>query len=220
MNKLKIEMVHDVVCSWCPIGYSNIKMALRQLNIEADFHFLPFELNPDMGLEGETIGSYFKTRQGWDEPQLLTYRKSLLAVAGPAGVVIDFTKRTHYYNSRKAHQLMHWAEGHKLQQPLNDLLIDAYFRRGLDISNAAILLELVDELGGDKSQAEQVLMSNTLDPKFALKILRVQQLRVWSVPGFIINGGALIPGSNSVGYFRQALASFLEQDRKNINIET
>ena len=41
-KKLKIEMVHDIVCSWCPIGYSNIKTAINNLNIDVDFHFLPF----------------------------------------------------------------------------------------------------------------------------------------------------------------------------------
>ena len=31
-TKINIELIHDVVCSWCPIGYSYIKAALKQLD--------------------------------------------------------------------------------------------------------------------------------------------------------------------------------------------
>lgn len=55
METLKIEMIHDVVCSWCRIGYSHMKKALQHLNIEADFYFLPYELNPDMSVQGASI---------------------------------------------------------------------------------------------------------------------------------------------------------------------
>lgn len=54
MKALKIEMIHDVVCSWCPIGYANLKQALKNLAIEADISFLPSELNPGMGPKGAT----------------------------------------------------------------------------------------------------------------------------------------------------------------------
>ena len=37
MKKLKIEIVHDLVCSWCPIGYSNIRKAIDNLGIEVKF---------------------------------------------------------------------------------------------------------------------------------------------------------------------------------------
>jgi predicted DsbA family dithiol-disulfide isomerase len=220
MKKLKIGMVHDVVCSWCPIGYSHIQKALRNLKVKADFHFLPYEINPGMGAEGEAIDAYFKRRNQWDNSRLLDYQKNLLVVAESADVTIDFSRRTHYYNSGKAHQLMHWAEGYNQQQPLNELLIEAYFKRGLDISNTLILLDLVEQLGLDSSQAEQVLNSSAVNPQLLRKKQRVQQLALSSIPAFIINESTLIFGSNSVDYFEQALASLLEQDSDSLDIET
>ena len=219
MKTLKIEMIHDIVCSWCPIGYGNIKKALRHLNIGADLHFLPYELNPSMRAGGEAIDTYFMRRHQWDKAKLLDYRKNLLAVAASANVAIDFSKRTHYYNSGKAHQLMHWAEGYNQQQPLNALLIDAYFKRGLDISNTLILLDLVEQLGLDSSPAEQVLNSNIVDAQLLLKKQRVQQLALSSIPAFIINENTLISGSNSVDYFEQVLGSLLERDRDSLVME-
>lgn len=219
MKTLKIEMVHDVICSWCPIGYSHIQKALRNLKIEADFHFLPYELNPDMRTGGEAIDAYFKRRNQWDKSRLLEYQKNLLAVAESADVTIDFSRRTHYYNSGKAHQLMHWAESYDQQQPLNELLIDAYLKRGLDISTTSILLDLVEQIGLDSSQAEQVLNSGAVNPQLLRKKLRVQQLALSSIPVFIINESTLISGSNSVDYFEQALASGPEEDNDSLDIE-
>ena len=56
-TKLKIEQVHDVVCSWCPIGYNYIKTVLKQLDnqIDVEFKFLPYELNPELPGESELI---------------------------------------------------------------------------------------------------------------------------------------------------------------------
>jgi predicted DsbA family dithiol-disulfide isomerase len=207
MKKLKIEMVHDIVCSWCPIGYKHIKKALRHLKIDADFHFLPYELNPDMRAGGEAIDAYFKRRNHWDSLRLLDYQKNIQAVAAAADVTIDFSKRTHYYNSARAHQLMHWAEGYNQHEALNELLIDAYLKCGLDISDPSVLLKLVKQIGLDISQATQVLNSTAINPQLMGKKERVQQLAVASVPAFIINESTLICGSNTVDYFQQVFAS-------------
>ena len=38
MKHVKVEMIHDLVCSWCPIGYNNLKRAADSLSnrIETD----------------------------------------------------------------------------------------------------------------------------------------------------------------------------------------
>ena len=218
MKTLKIEMVHDVVCSWCPIGYANVKQALRNLDIEADIHFLPSELNPDIGLKGEDIDDLLARRYQWSKSKRREYQKHLLAVAKQAGVCIDFSKRTHYYNSNKAHRLMHWSEGYTRQQDMNDLLVDAYFKRGLDISNTQVLLDLAGQLGLDPTKAEQALISNELIQQLLLKKTRVQQLELTSVPAFIFNENRLVSGSNSVEYFEQVILDLTKTIQPSLNI--
>lgn len=207
MNKLKIEMIHDVVCSWCPIGYANLKQALKNLEIDADYHFLPFELNPELDVQGEDINDHLGQRYGWSESKRRDYRQNLLAVAKQAGVAMDFSKRTHYYNTNQAHRLIHWCEGFDKQQAMNELLIDAYFKQGLDINNSQVLLNLVEQLGLDRSQAEVALNSTVTKQQLAIKKQRVQQAEITSVPAFIFNNSTLVTGSNSVEYFEQALTA-------------
>ena len=72
---------------------------------------------------------------------------------------MDFSKRTHYYNTHKAHLLLHVSEASNSQQAMNDKLIDAYFKRELNISDAQTLIDLSSEIGLDRVQVEQALLS-------------------------------------------------------------
>lgn len=211
-TKIKIEAIHDVVCSWCPIGYSNLKAALKLLEDEVEAHitYLPFELNPEMPEEGEAIASYFKRRQGWTQEALHDYQESLVKTAQNAGVIIDFSKRTHYYNSRNAHKLMHWAEQFNKQTAVNESLIEAYFKQGLDISNTDVLLDIAEQLGMDRISTQNALSSRQLAQALEKKIERQKSFKLNSIPAFIINEDTLVSGSNSVEFFEKTLSKFIE----------
>jgi len=211
-TKIKIEAIHDVVCSWCPIGYSNLKNALKRLESEVEAHitYLPFELNPDMPEGGETIANYFKRRQRWSSATLKDYQESLVKTAQRADVVIDFSKRTHYYNSRKAHKLIHWAEHFNKQTAVNESLIEAYFKRGLDISNMAVILDIAEQLGMDRVSTQNALLSRQLELALEKKIERQKAFKLHSVPAFIINEDTLVSGSNSVEFFEKTLSECID----------
>jgi predicted DsbA family dithiol-disulfide isomerase len=207
-------MVHDIVCSWCPIGYRNIQKAIENLAIEVDFHFLPFELNPGMPEEGELISSYFKRQQGWNTATLLNYQTSLVKTARAAGVNIDFSKRTHYYNTRNAHKLIHFAESFDKQLIANEHLIEAYFKNGLDISNTNVLLDIAEEIGLERAAAKDVLSSIKIEQSLEYKINRQKDFKILSIPAFILNEDTLISGSNSVEVLEDILLKYI--NRTNI----
>jgi len=204
-------MIHDIVCSWCPIGYNNIQTAIKNLDLEVDFHFLPYELNPGMLEKGETIAGYFKRQFGWDDRKLLDYQASLVKTAQNAGVTIDFSKRLYYFNTQKAHQLMHWAEGFKKQTELNERLIKAYFEEGQDISNIDVLLDIAAQVGLDRIATENALSSAQLTQEIDRKIDRRKTFNIQSIPTFILSENTLISGSQSVEFFEKTLFKFIEQ---------
>lgn len=213
--KLKIEMVHDIVCSWCPIGYNNIRKAINNLKIDVDFRFVPFEINPEMGESGEAIADYFKRNAGWDEDQLREYQTKLVRNAKDADIVIDFAKRLKYYNTRKAHLLMHFAERFNEQMSLNERLIKAYFSQGLDISNTEVLLNVAAEVGLPKNMTSSALFSPEINQELDIKIERRSTVKVRSVPAFIVNENILISGSNSVDFFERTLSKTIGEHMNN-----
>lgn len=211
MKTLKVEMIHDVVCSWCPIGYRNMQAALGKLDVKVDFRFLPYELNPQLPAEGEAIASYFKGRFGWSDQKLTDYQSSLVKTARDAGVNIDFSKRTHYYNTKKAHKLLHWAEGFNKQVVLNEMLIKAYFEQGLNIDSTQALLDIAELVELDREAAETALMSPGPERKFDNKVARVKQMEPGSIPAFILNDRLLIRGSKSVPFFEEVLSKMINE---------
>ena len=63
---LKIDFVSDVSCPWCIIGLRGLTEALDQLGteVQAEIHFQPFELNPNMPAEGQNIVEHITEKYG------------------------------------------------------------------------------------------------------------------------------------------------------------
>ncbi len=60
MEKLKIDIVSDVVCPWCVIGFKNLQKAINQMEdkVEFEVEWKPYELHPEIPekwLRQETI---------------------------------------------------------------------------------------------------------------------------------------------------------------------
>ncbi len=210
-TKIEIEQIHDVVCSWCPIGYSNIKAALKQFDqqIEVDFKFLPYELNPQMPKEGESIEDHLKRRNNWNTEELLRYRENLVETATQAGLTYDFSKRTHYWNTAKAHTLIHCAEKFDKQEQVNQVLIQQYFTEGLNVDDAESLANIASSAGLDRDDAIAAFTSPAIGAEMLKKQARVRSFNVRSVPTFIINGKESVPGANSVEFFVQYFSDLL-----------
>ena len=56
-QQLRLDIVSDVVCPWCIVGFLQLQQALREAELAADVHWQPFELNPAMAAEGEHLDS-------------------------------------------------------------------------------------------------------------------------------------------------------------------
>lgn len=200
---ISIEYIHDVICSWCPIGLRHVNQAIDTLSNDMSFEltFLPFELNPDMPPEGEAIDAYFKRRMGWTSQQFSNYADTVVEKANAVGLVYDYGKRTHYYNTAKAHRLIDIAKQSEQQLETVDALTRLYFRDGGDISNTATLVDLAITLELDAQKVQSALDAKDPTPSLSDKYKRVKSLPVKSTPSMLINGETLVQGSNSTESF-------------------
>lgn len=75
MTAITIDLVSDIACPWCAIGYGRLQQALTTLpEIEATLTWRAFELNPDPAAEPEPIvpalcRKYNTTKEQIDESQ-------------------------------------------------------------------------------------------------------------------------------------------------------
>src|SRR2546426_11592084 len=80
-TSLKIDFVSDVSCPWCVIGLKSLDQALANVagDISAELHFQPFELNPQMGPQGQEITEHITQKYGITPEQAHANRENIRA---------------------------------------------------------------------------------------------------------------------------------------------
>jgi predicted DsbA family dithiol-disulfide isomerase len=204
---IKIDFVSDVSCPWCVIGLKSLETALSRLGdgVTAEVHFQPFELNPQMGAEGQDIGEHIAQKYGSTAEQMASSREMIRARGAELGFQFDMSKRGRIYNTFDAHRLLHWAESTGKQGDLKHALFTAYFTEGRNPSDHEVLVDVAAKVGLDAERARQILSSN----EFADEVREREQLYlrngIHAVPAVILNDKYLIQGGQPVEAFERAL---------------
>ena len=128
-RRLRIDFVSDVVCPWCAIGLASLEQALERTRgeVEADIHIHPFELNPQLGPEGEDAEEHLLRKYGMPAEQLAANQQAIVARGAALGFTFDMDRRRRIYNTFDAHRLLHWAGEEGRQRELKHALLRAYF---------------------------------------------------------------------------------------------
>ncbi|MFS2111297.1 DsbA family oxidoreductase [Sphingomonas sp. Sphisp140] len=204
---LKIDFVSDVSCPWCIIGLKGLEEALARTEgvVDAQIHFQPFELNPDMAPEGENIGEHIAKKYGSTPEQSAANRQMIRDRAAALGFTMNGSADSRIYNTFDAHRLLHWAEIEGQQAALKHALFEAYFTEQKDPSNQDVLVAAAEKAGLDGAAAREVLASG----RYAEEVRAAEQLwqsrGINSVPAIVIEDKWLISGGQPPEAFENAL---------------
>jgi len=213
MTPLRIDIVSDVVCPWCIIGFTQLQRALTQLGdeVEVDLHWHPFELNPQMPAEGQELREHLAQKYGTSVAQSQAARARLTQIAESLGVEFRFYEGMRMHNTFRAHQLLHWAGEQGKQTELELALFETNFSRGENVDDPEVLAAAAGRAGLDEDGARAVLQ----DGPYADTVREEQ--RFWlskgihAVPSFILDGRYLIPGAQDPEVFVAALRRLLDE---------
>ena len=143
---LRIDIVSDVVCPWCIIGYKQLEKALTETGIAADIHWHPFELNPHMANEGENLRAHLAAKYGTTLEDSVKARARLKALGAELGFAFNYTDDMRMHNTSRAHQILYWANELGRMHDLKLALFEAFFthreniKTKLGLRNAAALI--------------------------------------------------------------------------------
>ena len=73
---VQVDIVSDVVCPWCYVGFRQLEQALGQSGLGAIVRWHPFELNPDMPPEGQNLREHLMGKYGISPDQSRAARAS------------------------------------------------------------------------------------------------------------------------------------------------
>ncbi|HTI01460.1 MAG TPA: DsbA family oxidoreductase [Acidisoma sp.] len=206
-RSMKIDFVSDVSCPWCIIGLRGLEEALARTSdvIDADIHFQPFELNPDMPAAGQNIVEHITQKYGSTPAQSAATRQMIRERAAGVGFTMAMSDESRIYNTFDAHRLLHWAELEGHQAALKHALFDAYFTEGKSPSDHDVLVAAAVKAGLDGEAARAVLNSD----RFAAEVRAAEHLwqsrGITSVPAVVIDERYLISGGQTPEVFEEAL---------------
>lgn len=206
MQKIKIDIVSDVVCPWCYIGKRRIEKAIDKLKDQFEFEisYLPFELNAQVPKEGLDQKEYLSNKFGGGD-RFTQLTQHVTSVAATEGLKFDFNKQKVMPNTRDAHRIIWLAKQEGKQLAVKEAFMKAYFEEGIDLSNPKNLIAISVACGLSEEKVTALLRTDEgLKEVIATEKLNVQR-GVSGVPLYIINDQYGISGAQPTEVFIQAL---------------
>ncbi|WP_282021357.1 DsbA family oxidoreductase [Ruegeria faecimaris] len=208
---VQIDIVSDVVCPWCIVGFRQLDLALKQQNILAKLRWHPFELNPNMAPEGQNLREHIAEKYGSSTEQSQAMRDRLTQIGADLGFTFAFDEESRIVNTFAAHQLLDWAEAQGRQHPLKLALFEAYFTKQMDVSNIEVLLEAAETAGLDRNAARRVLESGAHAAPVREKQQYWTSRGISGVPSMVFGGKYLLTGAQGADTYAQVLQRCLTE---------
>ncbi|WP_261331623.1 DsbA family oxidoreductase [Maritalea mobilis] len=154
---IRVDIVSDVVCPWCVIGYHQLAAAAAARRIALDAVWHPFELNPGMAEDGENLREHLAAKYGTTPEESRAARDRLTTLGASLGFTFDYADDMRMWNTFRAHQLIDWANEQSRGHDMNMALFAAFFSERRNISDNAVLSDVAASAGLDRDAALGVL---------------------------------------------------------------
>jgi len=202
---LSITVYSDVICPWCYVGKRRLEAAMRAPGMPAliQLSWRPFELNPDMPVEGVERKVYRARKFG--EARSAQIDARMLTTGREVGIAFAFERIERTPNTRLAHRLIWEADRQGRHEAVVERLFHGYFEQGLDIGRSEVLAGIAAEAGLDADSAKRALA----DPASLEAVRTLEQqgyaMGIEGVPFFILLAKYGVSGAQPAEFWREAL---------------
>ena len=210
-DKIKIDIVSDVVCPWCTVGYKRLEKAISELGIrdKVEIEWQPFELNPTMPSAGQNLNEHMMEKYRMSPQQLKQTQQHMVNAANDVDFDFNFDDKSLMVNTFEAHILLEYAKGFGKQTDLKMQLMKAYFSEGKNVSDKNILKQALLDVG---LNAEEAL--SKLKDEEAIKEVRSKQdywksMGISSVPTIVFNRKSAVTGAQPVDALKNVLSKLV-----------
>ena len=212
-NKLKIDIVSDVVCPWCTIGYKRLEKAITELGIQdqVEIEWQPFELNPNMPKEGQNVNEHITEKYGSTTEQQNQSKEMMTEAGAELGFKFDYFDEMRMVNTFEAHILLEYAKDFGKQTELKMTLTKAFFSDRKDVSKVEILKEALISVGLNADDALLKLKNEAARNEVRTKQNYWKSLGVNSVPTIVFNRKSAVTGAQPVATFKQVLSELIAE---------
>ena len=200
-TNITIDIYSDTTCPWCYIGLKKLKDAINEFS-NGDFKLIwrPFQLNPDMPLEGMERKKYLELKFGGKENAKNTY-ESIYQTGVINNIYFQFEKILVTPNSFASHKLLALAHNSNKQTEVVESLFYNYFIEGINIGNIKELIRIAKQHYIFTKDTSQYLKSHEDIDNLLAEETHARELGVKGVPCFIINKEFVLFGAQDSKIF-------------------
>ncbi|MEZ5808611.1 MAG: DsbA family oxidoreductase [Zhengella sp.] len=209
---MRVDIVSDVVCPWCAVGYYQLAEAARQTGMTLDVHWHPFQLNPHVGSGGENLRDHLAEKYGTTPSQSRAAREKITALGAEVGFTFDFTDDTRTWNTFDAHRLIGWAELSGRQHETKLALLKANFTDNRNVSDREVLVEVAQSVGLDGAECRTMLDSGAFTGELQAAMAFWRSRGISGVPSIIFLGRHLVTGAQGVDTYRDILGQLAQME--------
>lgn len=214
-NKVQLDIISDVVCPWCIIGYKNLQQAIDELGAadKIELQWQPFELNPNMPPEGQDLREHVAEKYGSSLAESNQARINIRARGEEVGFTFNFFDEMKIVNTRDAHVLLEYAHELGKQTDLKLRLFSAAFTEQKDVSNRDTLLDEIASIGLDRVTASERLDVQAYRDQVINQERQWQQAGVSAVPTVVFNRSSAMSGAQPVEAYKEVLQELLTANK-------
>lgn len=209
MDKMKIDIWSDIACPHCYIGKRRLEKALEQFphrkNVELVWH--SYELDPSLSKKAGTqsIYSYFAKKFAMSEDEARRTQAKVAQMAKSVGLDYDFDNLV-VVSTSDALRLVKLAKESGLGTEAEEVLFDAYFVKGQNISDPAVLVQLGKSIGLQESEILAILDSDKYLSEIKKDIeYSENELGLEYIPFYLFNNKQVVQGSIPVEDYLKVL---------------
>lgn len=213
---MRVEIFSDLVCPWCFIGKRRFERAVEALRadglgLDLEVVVRPFQLDPTAPVDSAVPvrEAYAKKFGGPDKAEAILRHVTSVAEADGITFNMDLAVRA---NTLHAHRILLFVEetlGASTQMELNEAIMNAYFRDGLNIADVEVLSECAASVGVDRDATREVFMSDRYLAEVEEWLATAADNGITAVPTFIVDDRWSIPGAQDTEMFERVLRRML-----------
>jgi predicted DsbA family dithiol-disulfide isomerase len=207
---MDIEVFSDLICPWCFIGKRRLDRALAATGDEIRVTWRPFQLYPDLPMEGVDRAAFYKARFG-AEADSKKIGERIGAEANEAGITLDYSRIDKVPNTLHGHRLVSFFHGDARQHALMDDLFRAYFTEGRNLGDIEVLADIAAGHGEDRDRIRTRLLSDEGARSIRAQVQGAYGSGLTGVPYFVLGGRFGVPGAQSTETMTQLIARAKEK---------
>jgi len=210
---MRVDVWSDIVCPWCYVGKRRFESALAAFAagdavevVHHSFQLDPFAPRDRTSSRRERLMKKYALTPA--QMDAMDARMTQLAAEEGLDYHLEGTVSG---NTRDAHQLVHLAQEHGVQDAMIERLYRAYFTEQRSVFDPDSLVGLAQDVGLDRDDARGALREGRYDPAVDEDIDLARRIGITGVPFFVIDGKYGVSGAQQPSVFLEALGRSAER---------